>query len=184
MSDWLNKNTTRGIKMKWNGGFFFMETVAMLSCFSLAKIWRQCPRLSIWLAGSQVLFTTLITEQWTTVCETDRTNEGEVKCEISSVCSCCWDVPSKRFVRIWHITNVNRHFAFNITKHIYISSKLCRATLIFFIKINAFFPKKKTWKWPGFTPLSVTAQKLNGVSFRLRLILHPSFMKIFLALFV
>ena len=47
-SDWLNENDELRMKRL----FFFMETVAMLSCSSLAKIQRQCPKLSMWLAGS------------------------------------------------------------------------------------------------------------------------------------
>ena len=51
VTDWLNENDE--LWTKWKVFFSFMATVAMLSCFSLAKIWQQCPRLSIRLAGSQ-----------------------------------------------------------------------------------------------------------------------------------
>ena len=52
--DWLT-DWTRTMSYERNAVFFFflMETVAMLSCFSLAKIRRQCPQLSVRLAGSQ-----------------------------------------------------------------------------------------------------------------------------------
>ena len=83
-----------------------MEMVVMFSCFSLAKIWRQCPRLHMigWLS----VLTTLTTKQWTIqqlVCENGQMNERKVQWGISLVHSCYRVVPSN-----WFITTLSYSF--------------------------------------------------------------------------